>query len=92
MKEKNRYCAGRKNNHYNNNLKNRSLLKTGMIGGGGRGKILIKGISWSYAGWKSLETFYIGMITRVYNIVLNTENKLRVDFGCSQHREKLVVM
>lgn len=32
------------------------------------------------------------MITRVYNIVLNTENKLRVDFGCSQHREKLVVM
>lgn len=34
MKEKNRYCAGRKNNHYNNHLKNRSLLKTGMMGVG----------------------------------------------------------
>ena len=91
-KGKNKYCAGRKNNHYNNNFKNRSLLKTGMIEGGGCGKILIKGISWSCAGWKSLETFYISMITRVYNIVLDTENKLWVDFGCSQHREKLVVM
>lgn len=31
---------------------------------------------------KSSETYYINMITRVYNIVLNTENKLRVDFEC----------
>lgn len=51
-----------------------------------------KASSWSYAGWKSLETYYINMIARVYNIVLKTENKLRVDFECSQHREKLVVM
>lgn len=92
MKENNRYCAGRKNNQYNNNFKNRSLLKISMMGVGEVERSWSKSSSWSYAGWKSLETYYINMITRVYNIVLNTENKLRVDFECSQHREKLVVM
>lgn len=75
MKEKNRYCAGRKNNHYNNNLKNRSLLKISMMGVGEVERSWSKALSWSYVGGKSLETYYISMITRVYNIVLNTENK-----------------
>lgn len=92
MKEKNRYCAGRKNNHYKNNFKSRSLLKINMMGVGEVERSWSKASSWSYAGWKSLETYYINMIARVYNIVLKTENKLRVDFECSQHREKLVVM
>lgn len=46
VKEKNRYCARRKNNHYSNNKKTIGevcQLKNGIIGDGGNGKILVKG-------------------------------------------------